>query len=291
MSGRKGIILAGGNATRLRPATLAFGKSFLPVADKPMIFYPLSVLIQAGIKDILIVTAPRDTAMFQPLLGDGSSLGIKITYIEQPVARGIADAFILGESFIGNDPVCLILCDNFFYGPGLGAAIETGWKNTATGATVFCHYVENPSAYGVADFDAAGKITKLVEKPATFVSNWAITGLYIYDNRACAFAKTLKPSKRGEFEITDLNSRYLEHGALQVVKFDKKFTWFDLGTYPLVHEAAKMIVDMEQRDKVRIGCPYIAAYQAGFIDKAGVAKIARTLGDTTYADSLNNLAT
>lgn len=290
MAGRKGIILAGGNAARLRPATLAFGKSFLPVADKPMIFYPLSVLIQSGIKDILIVTAPRDTAMFQPLLGDGSSLGIKITYVEQPVARGIADAFLLGESFIGSDPVCLILCDNFFYGRGLHEAIETGWKNAAAGATVFCHYVENPAAYGVAGFDMAGKVTKLVEKPSTFVSNWAVTGLYIYDNRACAIAKTLKPSKRGELEITDLNSRYLEQGALQVVKFDPKFTWFDLGTYPLMHEAAKLIIDMEKRDQVRIGCPYIAAFQAGYLTKTGLATIASRLGSTSYTEFMNNLA-
>jgi glucose-1-phosphate thymidylyltransferase len=287
--GKKGIILAGGNATRLRPATTPFGKAFLPVSDKPMIFYPLRVLLQSGVRDILIVTAPRDTALLQALLGDGSQFGVNISYIEQPVARGIADAFILAESFIGGDPVCLILCDNFFYGEGLSRAVAAGWKNAATGATIFCHYVDNPSSYGVADFDAAGQVTRLVEKPATFVSNWAVTGLYIYDSRACAFAKTLTPSKRGELEITDLNSRYLEQGALHVVKFDKSFSWFDLGTYPLILEAGNLIVKMEERDHVRIGCPYITAYQAGYIDKQGLLAAASSIGESPYAATLKEL--
>jgi glucose-1-phosphate thymidylyltransferase len=288
--GKKGIILAAGNATRLYPATLAFGKAFLPVSDKPMIFYPLSVLLKAGIRDIMIVTAPRDKALFHALLGNGAHLGISISYVEQPEARGIADAFILAESFIGGDPVCLILCDNFFYGEGLTEAIEAGWRNVTTGATIFCHQVNNPSSYGVADFDTAGRVTKLVEKPATFVSNWAVTGLYIYDHRAAAFAKTLVPSKRGELEITDLNNRYLEQGALQVIKFDKKFSWFDLGTYPFIHEAGKLIVEMEERDQVRIGCPYITAYQAGYIDKQGLLAAADSLSQSPYAESLRKSA-
>ena len=289
MIGKKGIILAGGNATRLRPATQAFGKSLLPVSDKPMIFYPLSVLLQAGVRDILIVTAPRDTSLLQTLLGNGAQFGVNISYIEQPVARGIADAFILAETFIAGDPACLILCDNFFHGEGLSEALAAGWKNAASGATIFCHYVDNPSSYGVADFDAAGQVKQLVEKPVSFVSNWAVTGLYMYDSRACSFAKTLTPSKRGELEITDLNSRYLEQKSLHVVKFDKKFSWFDLGTHPLILEAANLIAKLEDRDRIRIGCPYVTAHQAGYIDRQGLLAAASSLGANPYAESLRRM--
>ena len=289
MVGKKGIILAGGNATRLRPATQAFGKALLPVSDKPMIFYPLSVLLQAGVRDILIVTAPRDTSLLRALLGDGSQFGVTISYIEQPLARGIADAFILAESFISGDPVCLILCDNFFHGLGLNEAIAAGWKNATTGATIFCHHVDNPSSYGVADFDAAGHVVRLVEKPASFVSNWAVTGLYMYDGRACSLAKTLTPSKRGELEITDLNGRYLEKNALQVIKFEKNFSWFDLGTYPLILEAANLIVKTEKQDGIRVGCPYVTAYRAGYIDKQGLLVAARAMGVNPYAEFLEKI--
>jgi len=288
MTTRKGIILAGGNATRLHPATLPFGKPFLPVADKPMIFYPLTVLLQSGIKDILVITAPRDKALFHALLGDGSQFGATISYIEQPIARGIADAFIVGESFIAGDPVCLILCDNLFHGEGLSDAIEAGWKNAATGATIFCQYVNNPAAYGVVDFDESGQVTRLVEKPASFVSNWAATGLYIYDGRASALAKTLPLSKRGELEITDLNSLYLQQGALHSIKFHKDFLWLDLGTYSSILEASNLIVNKESRDNIRIGCPYIAAYRAGYINSKDLLAIADSLGNPYYAESLRN---
>ena len=290
MANKKGIILAGGNATRLHPATRPFGKPFLPIFDKPMIFYPLCVLLQSGVQDILIITTPKDKALFYSLLGDGSQLGVKLSYIEQPVARGIADAFILGESFIDGDPVCLILCDNFFYGEGLNEAIQSGWKNADRGATVFCQYVSNPSSYGVAEFDNAGQITRLIEKPQTFISHWAVTGLYIYDSRVCTLAKTLAPSERGELEITDLNNLYLQQGSLQSIRLPKNFLWFDLGTYNSILEASNLVAKIESRDSTRIGCPYIAAYQAGYIDDRGLLDIAKTIGNPIYAESLRSAA-
>ncbi len=255
-----------------------------------MIFYPLSILLQSGVRDILIVTAPRDKALFHALLGDGSQFGAAISYIEQPVARGIADAFILGESFIDGDPVCLVLCDNFFYGEGLDEAIEKGWKNAGTGATIFCQHVSNPSCYGVVSFNNSDKVIGLTEKPQTFISNWAATGLYIYDGRACALAKTLAPSKRGELEITDLNNLYLEQEELRSIKFHKDFLWFDLGTYASILEAGNLVAKIESRDHVRIGCPYIAAYQAGYIDEQGLLDAAKTVGNPVYAASLRNTA-
>lgn len=289
MTRRKGIILAGGNSTRLHPATLPFGKSFLPVSDKPMIFYPLTVLLQSGVQDILIVTTPRDKVLFDALLGNGSQLGVTISYIEQSVAKGSAYAFILCESFIGGDPVCLIWCDNFFYGEGLSKAIEAGWKNTTAGATVFCQHVSNPSSYGVADFNNAGQMTRLVEKPTTFISNWAVTGLYVYDGRACALAKTLPAPKQGELSTTDLNSLYLAQGDLQSIKFPKDFLWFDLGTYASILEVGNLVAKIESQDNIRIGCPYIAAYEAGYIDKQGLLDITKTIGNPVYAESLRSI--
>jgi glucose-1-phosphate thymidylyltransferase len=286
---KKGIILAGGKASRLHPATLAFGKPFLPVFDKPMIFHPLTVLMRAGIRDVLIVIAPRDRALFQALLGDGSQIGLRISYVEQPVARGIADAFVLGEEFIGDDSVCLILCDNFFHGPGIDSIVHRAW-GVNRGATVFCIHVGDPSAYGVARFDDAGRVRELVEKPESPISNWAVTGLYIYDSRAPRLAKTLKPSKRGELEITDLNIKYLEDGALDAVRFDRGYAWSDLGTYASILDTGRLIASAEQREGARIGCPYITAYNMGYIDARQLVKIADSLGNAGYAATLRKAA-
>ncbi|MBI1216709.1 MAG: NTP transferase domain-containing protein [Alphaproteobacteria bacterium] len=289
MAIKKGIIVAGGLATRLHPASLAFGKPFLPIYDKPMIYYSLSILLMAGIDQILIVTSPRDHALFKSLLGDGSQWGASISFVEQPVADGIAGAFLLGEDFIAGDGVCLILGDNFFYGEGLAGLVRDAAENNA-GATVFCAPVENPAAYGVAAMEDDGTVTTLVEKPKTFISNWAVTGLYFYDSRATGFAKTLQPSARGELEVTDLNKCYLDAGALKAVLLEKDFCWFDTGTNETMFEAAVKVRDTLAAEGVNIGCPDEAAFKAGLIDRAQVLKNAEAIKNPAYADYLRKVA-
>jgi glucose-1-phosphate thymidylyltransferase len=289
MSIRKGIIVAGGMATRLHPASLVFGKQFLPIYDKPMIYYPLSLLLMAGIREILIITSPRDRALFEALLQDGRQWGVSLSYIEQPVARGIADAFLLGEDFIGNDGVCLVLGDNFFYGAGLEERLRDAAQNNA-GATVFCAHVDNPAAYGVAALDDNGSVTALEEKPEKPVSNWAVTGLYFYDGRACGFAKTLEPSGRGELEITDLNKCYLNAGALQAVTLPPDFAWFDTGTNETMFAAAALVRDTLHRRHVNIGCPDEAAFKSGLIDGGQLRQNAEEIKNPDYADYLRKLA-
>lgn len=288
MTVKKGIILAGGKATRLHPSTLAFGKQFLSVYDKPMIYYPLSVLISVGISDILVVVSPRDRALSEALLGNGSQFGVSLSYAEQPVARGIADAFLIGEKFIAGDNVCLILCDNLFHGPGLGENLKSA-ADLEKGAVVFCYNVSNPSAYGIASLDETGKVLKLVEKPKTFISNCAVTGLYFYDGQACELAKSLRPSERGELEITDLNIRYLEQGSLRALTLGPENAWFDLGTHESIYEAAGLVRNNLRENKPDIGCPYEAAYRRGLIGRDCLQKIAGSIQNDAYAARLRSL--
>jgi glucose-1-phosphate thymidylyltransferase len=279
----KGIILAAGKSTRLYPATLGFGKQLLPIFDKPMIYYPISLLMQAGIHDILIITAPRDLNLFKALLGDGSQYGIHLSFLPQTVARGIADAFLIGEEFIGKDDVCLMLGDNFFYGSDLENALRSA-QEQETGATIFCYSVAEPSAYGVAVLDQNNSVTRLVEKPQTFISPWAVTGLYFYDNQACTLARTLQPSARNEYEITDLNTRYLEQNSLQAVCLGTGITWSDMGTHNSVLDTSIFVRDEQQRHHLKIGSLNETAYKAGFIDKQQMLKNAQNLNSKDYAD-------
>lgn len=288
MAVTKGIILAGGQATRLHPATLAFGKPLLPVFDKPMIYYSLTLLIEAGIREVLIITTPRDIGLYRALFGDGAHLGMRITYQEQPVSRGIADAFLIGESFAGGDPVCLMLGDNFFYTPE-GETVAQSLARAGRdidGAMIFCTEVEDPRAYGVATLDAAGNVTKLVEKPAAPESAWAATGLYLYSAGAAAAAKTLTPSARGELEITDLNIRYMNDGRLKAQKMSKGTVWFDLGTHEAMLEAGAYIRAEEKRRGAKIGCPDSAAFAMKFIDADQLRKNAGRIKNPAYAAAL-----
>lgn len=292
MSINKGIILAAGKATRLQPATLAFGKPLLPLFDKPMIYYPLSLLIESGLRDILIITSPRDRQLFELLLGDGSQFGIRIMLREQPAARGIADAFLIGEDFAGEDPVCLFLGDNFFYtpeAPSLADRIAEAGRGT-TGATIFCAHVDDPRAFGVATLDAAGAVTALEEKPEQPQSSWAVTGLYLYSGGAADAARTLTPSKRGELEITDLNIRYMARGALNAVTLPRSLVWMDLGTHDSMLEAAQFVAAEEKRTGRKIGCPHTAAFQKGFISRDQLLANAADMKNPAYASYLRNLA-
>ncbi len=289
MSLKRGIIVAGGKATRLHPATLTFGKQLLPIYDKPMIYYPLSTLLLAGVREVLIITSPRDKKLFEDLLGDGSRYGISISYIAQPHANGIAGALLLGRDFIGDDNVCLILGDNFFYGPGMDAILSTA-ANDITGATIFCHHVADPSSYGVARLNHNGVVTELVEKPKHYISNWAVTGLYFYDRTVCALADTLAPSARGELEITDLNIRYLEQKKLRAVTLNTEFTWFDLGTHQSIHEAAEFIRSTEHRYGIKIGCLEEAAWKMGLITTEQLLENARSIENTEYAEYIKALS-
>ncbi len=290
MSIKKGIILAAGLATRLHPATLAFGKPFLPVYDKPMIYYPLSLLIAAGIREIMLITSPRDRKLFEMLLGDGSDFGVKLCYAEQPVAKGIADAFLVGEEFIGGDSCCLILGDNFFDGPDLHALLAKASAAHISGASIFCAHVEDPRAFGVAEIEANGSVKALAEKPKEPLSNWAVTGIYFYDGKAAHFAKKLTPSARGELEITDLNILYLKENALKAVTFGKDVTWFDLGTHSAILEAGLMVRAREEKENRKIGCPFETAWRQGFIDKAQLAATAGKIRNPAYAARLKGLA-
>jgi glucose-1-phosphate thymidylyltransferase len=285
----KGIILAGGSGTRLYPLTSAISKQMLPVYDKPMIYYPLSVLMLAGIRDILVISTPRDLPGFRDLLGDGSSLGIKFSYIEQPSPDGLAQAFILGEDFIGKDTVCMILGDNIFYGHGFGDVLLKAAK-LKKGACVFGYYVNDPERYGVVEFDKNLKAVSIEEKPSNPRSNYAVTGLYFYDNTVVTKAKSLKPSPRGELEITDLNRLYLEEGQLEIRVMGRGMAWLDTGTYESLLQAANFIATLEQRQGLKASCVEEIAYKRGFIGKEKLIAIAEPVKKSQYGKYLLKIA-
>jgi glucose-1-phosphate thymidylyltransferase len=285
----KGIILAGGSGTRLHPITSAISKQMLPVYDKPMIYYPLSVLMLAGIRDILIISTPRDLPGFRSLLGDGSSLGIKFTYIEQPSPDGLAQAFILGEKFIGGDSVCMILGDNIFYGHGFGETLLETAK-LKEGACIFGYYVTDPERYGVVEFDSNRKPVSIEEKPENPKSNYAVTGLYFYDNTVVQKAKSLKPSPRGELEITDLNRVYMHEKNLDVKLMGRGMAWLDTGTYESLLQAANFIATLEQRQGLKASCIEEIAYKRGFITREQLISIAQPLLKSQYGKYLLRIA-
>ena len=285
---RKGIILAGGSGTRLYPITQAISKQLLPVYDKPMIYYPLSVLMLAGIRDVLVINTPHEQALFRTLLGDGSQWGMRIEYAAQPKPEGLAQAYLIGEEFVAGDPSCLVLGDNIFYGHGLTEVLQRASART-TGATVFGYWVRDPERYGVAEFDADGRVVGLVEKPAEPRSNYAVTGLYFYDGRASAYARALKPSPRGELEITDLNRCYLEQGNLQLEKLGRGYAWLDTGTHESLLEASTYIETIEKRQGLRVCCPEEIAYFNRWIDDDQLRDLARPLAKSGYGHYLLSL--
>ncbi len=285
----KGIILAGGSGTRLYPLTLAVSKQMLPVYDKPMIYYPLSTLMLAGIRDVLIISTPADLPNFKRLLGDGSAIGMNLQYAVQPTPDGLAQAFIIGEEFIAGGPACLILGDNLFYGQGM---VEMLRKAAAiqTGANIFGYWVSDPERYGVVEFDSTGKVLSIEEKPTAPKSNYAVVGLYFYDHRITEIAKTIKPSPRGELEITDINNVYLELGDLQVSQLRRGVAWLDTGTYESLLQAGNFIETIELRTGLKIGCIEEIAFENGLINKEQLAARAKTLGKADYAQYLLRLA-
>jgi glucose-1-phosphate thymidylyltransferase len=285
---RKGIILAGGAGTRLHPMTLATSKQLLPVYDKPMIYYPLSTLMLAGVVDILIISTPEDTPSFQRLLGDGSQWGMRLSYAVQPRPEGLAQAFHIGDDFVGTDPSVLILGDNLFYGHGLTKLLQAASART-TGASVFAYHVADPERYGVVDIAADGRALSIEEKPKVPKSNWAVTGLYFYDSDVVDLARAIKPSARGELEITDLNRLYLERGLLQVEKIGRGFAWLDTGTPDSLLDAANFVGALEKRQGVRIACPEEIAFQQGWIDAAQLKALADRLGKSAYGQYLTRL--
>lgn len=284
----KGIILAGGSGTRLYPLTKAISKQIMPIYDKPMIYYPLSVLMLANIREILIISTPRDLPVFEELLGDGSQLGLKLEYKVQKHPNGLAEAFIIGEEFIGNDNVCLILGDNIFYGSGLSGLLEEAAK-LEEGAVVFGYPVKDPRAYGVVEFDKNGKAISLEEKPENSKSNYAIPGLYFYDNTVLKKVKSIKPSARGELEITSVNEKYLEEGKLSVKKFGRGVAWLDTGTHEALLEAANFVQTVQKRQGFYIACIEEIAYQKGWIGEEKVRELAKVMMKTEYGKYLIEL--
>ncbi|HBG61929.1 MAG: glucose-1-phosphate thymidylyltransferase [Omnitrophica WOR_2 bacterium GWF2_38_59] len=282
----KGIILAGGKATRLFPITKGVSKQLLPVYDKPMIYYPLSVLMLAGIKDILIISTPEALPSFENLFGNGKDLGINIEYAQQDQPRGLADAFIVGEQFISSDPVCLILGDNIFYGHGMQELLKQAVSSD--NATVFAYYVKDPQRYGIVDFDKDFKALSIEEKPAKPRSSWAVTGLYFYNNDVVKIAKNIKPSKRGEIEITDINNEYLKQGKLSVLPMGRGYAWLDTGTYTSLIDASLFIKTIEDRQGLKIGCIEEIAYRKKFITKDQLLSLAQ-IYNTEYGDYLKNI--
>jgi glucose-1-phosphate thymidylyltransferase len=284
----KGIILAGGSGTRLHPLTLAMSKQMMPVYDKPMIYYPLSILLMAGIKEVLIISTPVDLPNFERLLGDGLQIGCKFSYAVQEVPNGLAQAFVIGEKFIGNKNVALILGDNIFYGQGLGRQLQTCKK--PTGGIVFAYHVSDPERYGVVDFDKDHKALSIEEKPKHPKSNYAVPGLYFYDNSVVEIAKNLKPSARGEYEITDVNKKYLEEKKLEVRILDRGTAWLDTGTFDSLTQAGQFVQVIEERQGLKIGCIEEIAYNMGYIDKDQLRKIAQPLTKSGYGNYLLKVA-
>lgn len=285
----KGIILAGGSGTRLHPITRSISKQIIPVYDKPMIYYPLSVLMLAGIREILIISTPHDLPLYQNLFGDGKQLGLDLQYAEQPSPDGLAQAFLIGEKFIGNDEVCLVLGDNIFYGHGLGGTLLDSAK-LKDGAIVFGYYVTDPHRYGVAEFDETGKVISIEEKPEEPKSNYAVTGLYFYDNTVVEKAKSLKPSPRGELEITDLNKLYLKENKLNVNLLSRGMAWLDTGTPDSLLQAANFIATLENRQGLKASCIEEIAYKRGFIDRDQLIELAQPLMKNNYGKYLMRIA-
>ena len=288
MSARKGIVLAGGSGTRLYPITQGVSKQLLPVYDKPMIYYPLAILMLAGIREVLMINTPHEQVLFQRLLGDGSQWGMDIQYAVQPSPDGLAQAFLIGREFIGGAPSCLVLGDNIFYGVGLTERLQRA-TGRQRGATVFGYWVRDPRSYGVAEFDGAGRVLGLEEKPAQPKSNYAVTGLYFYDGRACDYAASLRPSSRGELEITDLNRCYLESGDLHMEQLGRGYAWLDTGTHESLMEAGNFIQTIEHRQGLKVCCPEEIAFLMGWIGPEQLLKLAAPLAKTGYGQYLQNL--
>lgn len=285
---RRGIILAGGSGTRLHPATLSISKQLLPVFDKPMVYYPLSTLMLAGIRDVLVISTPHDTPRFEAMLGDGSQWGMNLSYCVQPRPEGLAQAFVLGRKFVDNHPSALVLGDNIFYGHDFAALLRRSMAR-ASGATVFAYHVHDPERYGVVQFDAEKRAISIEEKPTEPKSNYAVTGLYFYDEQVCDIAADIRPSARGELEITDVNARYLEQGCLNVEIMGRGYAWLDTGTHDTLLEASQFIATLERRQGLKVACPEEIAYRAGWIDASQLESLAEPMSKNGYGQYLLRL--